>query len=138
MAGRRRRGPGAVRHDPTVDAWFESYSNPQKPLVQAVRDLVLAADDRVTETIKWQAPTFVYAGNIASFYPKATKHVSLMFHQGAALPDPTGLLEGSGDTSRVAKFLDLDDLSAKTDALQDIVRAWVRSRDEAGVGRRTR
>ncbi|QZY29109.1 DUF1801 domain-containing protein [Nocardioides coralli] len=118
----------AGRRSPEVDAWFATYDNPQKPLVQAVRDAVLASDDRVTETIKWQAPTFVFEGNIASFYPKARKHVSLMFHQGASLPDPAGLLEGEGDTSRVAKFADADDLAAKVDALQGLVRAWVEAR----------
>lgn len=114
--------------NPDVDAWFDGYDNPQKELVQAVRDVVLAADDRVTEAIKWQAPTFVHAGNIASFYPRATQHVSLMFHQGASLPDPHGLLEGDGDTSRVARFADADDLAAKADALQELVRAWVEAR----------
>jgi hypothetical protein len=108
-----------------VDAWFASYTNPQKDLVQAVREVVLGADPRVTEAIKWQAPTFMYAGNIASFYPKATKHVSLMFHQGASLPDPNGLLEGSGDTSRVAKFTDAQDLAGKADALRALIRAWI-------------
>ena len=116
------------QHDPDVDAWFERYDNPQKELVLAVREAILAADERVTEAVKWQAPTFVYAGNIASFYPKAKQHVSLMFHQGASLPDPAGLLEGEGDTSRVAKFADADDLAAKQDALQDLVRAWVEAR----------
>jgi hypothetical protein len=118
----------AGNRNPQVDAWFDAYTNPQKDLVQAVRTVILDTDDRVTEAIKWQAPTFMYAGNIASFYPRATKHVSLMFHQGAALPDPTGLLEGTGDTSRVAKFQDADDLTAKTDALRDLVHAWIESR----------
>lgn len=111
--------------DPDVDAWFETYDNPQKELVQAVRRTILDADPRVTETIKWKAPTFMYKGNLASFYPKSTKHVSLMFHSGAALPDPTGLLEGEGDTSRVARFLDDGDLAAKTDALRGLVDAWI-------------
>ncbi len=91
-------------HAPEVDSWFESYQNPQKALVLAVRDAVLDAHPGVTETIKWQAPTFVYNGNIASFYPKAKKTVTLMFHTGASIPDPDGLLEGDGDVSRVARF----------------------------------
>jgi len=110
--------------NPDVDAWFERYANPQKDLVQAVREVMLD-DDRVTETIKWQAPTFMYQGNIASFYPKSTKHESLMFHTGAALPDPTGLLEGEGETSRVARFQDTEDLAAKADALRGLVAAWI-------------
>jgi hypothetical protein len=116
---------GSGNRNPDVDAWFDRYDNPQKDLVQAVRDVVLDTDDRVTEAIKWQAPTFMHAGNIASFYPKSRQHVTLMFHTGASLPDPAGLLEGSGDTSRVAKFVDADDLAAKADALRGLVRAWI-------------
>lgn len=42
-----------VHRDPDVDAWFETYDNPQKELVQAVRRIILDADTRMTETIKW-------------------------------------------------------------------------------------
>ena len=83
-----------------VDAWFEAYDNPQNAAVQRVREMILAADPRITECIKWKAPTFVYIGNMASFYPKAKKHVSLMFHRGALIPGDHPLLEGTGDTSR--------------------------------------
>lgn len=48
-----------------------------------------------------------------------------MFHTGDALPDPTGLLEGERDTSRVARFLDDADLATKTDALRGLVVAWI-------------
>jgi hypothetical protein len=108
-----------------VDAWLATYDNPQLPLLAAVRAVVLDVDPRVTETIKWQAPTFVYRGNIASFFPKAKAHVALMFHTGATLDDPTGLLEGDGAVSRVARFQDAEDLAAKKDALQGLIRAWI-------------
>jgi hypothetical protein len=111
--------------DAAVDAWFETYDNPQKDLVQQVRRVILETDPRISEAIKWKAPTFMYKGNIASFYPRSKQHVSLMFHTGAALPDPTGLLEGEGDTSRVAKFLDEADLEAKAEALRGLVSAWI-------------
>ena len=111
--------------DPAVDAWFENYANPQKDLVQSVRSVILEADPRMSETIKWQAPTFMYKGNLASFYPRSTKHVSLLFHTGASLPDPTGLLEGEGDKSRVAKVRDEADLAAKADGLRGLVAAWI-------------
>ena len=110
---------------PDVDAWFDGYVNPQKELVQAVRRTVLDADPRVTEAINWKAPTFMYKGNIASFHPKTKTHVSLMFHTGASLPDPRGLLEDEGDTSRVARFTDAEDLASKADALRGPVTAWI-------------
>jgi hypothetical protein len=73
------------------------------------------------------APTFVHKGNIASFYPKTKTHASMMFHRGAALDDPDGLLEGEGegDVSRVARFPDADDLDAKRDALLRLIRQWI-------------
>lgn len=119
-------------HNPEVDAWFDQYDNRQRELVQAVRDAVLDADARVTETIKWHAPTFVYKGNIASFYPQTKTHASLMFHRGALLDDPDGLLEGEGDTSRVARFLDADDLERKLASLQRLIRQWIELQDAGG------
>ena len=116
---------------PEVDAWFARYENPQKELVLAVRDVVLAADDRVGEVIKWQAPTFVYRGNIASFFPRAKKHVALMFHQGASLPDPAGILAGDGDTARSLRITDAADLATKAEALAELIRAWIAARDRA-------
>jgi hypothetical protein len=114
--------------DPAVEKWFETYVNPQKALVRAVREVILNVDPRISETIKWKAPAFMFRGNIASFYPRSTKHVSLMFHTGAALPDPTGLLEGEGETSRVAPFLDESDLAAKTEALRGLIAGWIELR----------
>ncbi len=114
--------------NPVVDEWFESYDNPQKALVQAVREVLLDTDPRVQETIKWKAPTFMFEGNIASFYPRSKRAVSLLFHTGASLPDPDGLLEGGGDTGRVARFTDATDLDAKRGSLQNLIRAWIESR----------
>ena len=115
--------------NPAVDAWFETYDNPMKQAVQRVREIILGADPRITESIKWQAPTFEYRGNIASFFPKSRGHVSLMFHQGAAIPGEHPLLEGAGATARTAKFADLADVEAKRQALEAVVRAWCAHRD---------
>ena len=61
-----------------VDDWMAAYDSPMKPVVAAMREAILAADPRIGECIKWQAPTFTYKGNIASFFPKSKKHASLM------------------------------------------------------------
>lgn len=107
-----------------VDAWMAKYDNPQKPLVEAVRQVILRADKRIGETIKWQAPTFTYKGNLASFFPKSKAHVSLMFHNGAQIPGAFASLEGSGDVSRVMKIADAKDLKAKSPELKRLVKAW--------------
>jgi hypothetical protein len=117
---------------PEVDAWFERYENPMRPVVQRVREIVLGADARIDECIKWQAPTFTYRGNLASFYPKSKGHASLMFHQGALIPGEHPRLEGSGDTSRVLKVATVEEAEAARPDLEALVRAWIAWRDEGG------
>ncbi len=107
-----------------VDKWFEEYDNPMKEVVQAVREAILAADSRIEETIKWKAPTFVYKGNLASFFPKSKKHASLMFHKGASIQGDFPNLEGDGKEGRSMKFADLADLEDKREELSAIVVAW--------------
>jgi hypothetical protein len=36
-----------------VDAWFAKYENPMKEVVQRVRAIILEADPRIGECIKW-------------------------------------------------------------------------------------
>lgn len=115
-----------------VGAWLANYDNPMKDVVVRMREVILAADERIDETIKWQAPTFTYKGNMASFFPKSRKHASLMFHKGALIPGEFPNLEGDGKEARSFKVKDLDDLDRKTMELQAIVSAWCDQQDARG------
>ena len=117
--------------NPGVDAWLASYENPMKPLVERVREIMLDADDRIGETIKWSTPTFVYKGNLASFQPRARQFVSILFHTGASIPGEHPLLEGGGETARYARLTDAEEVEARRPELAAIVRAWCDSRDVA-------
>ena len=58
-----------MNRNPDVDRWFDEADHPLDPVMRRAREIILAADDRVTESIKWKTPTFAYKGNIASFNP---------------------------------------------------------------------
>ena len=51
-----------------------------------------------------------------------------MFHQGASLRHDMGVLEGDGEVSRVARFLDETDFEAKKPGLPAVIRNWMRDR----------
>ncbi len=115
-----------------VDAWLDRYDNPMKEVVLRAREVILAADERLGETIKWSTPTFTYRGNLASFQPRARQFASLLFHTGASIPGDHPILEGGGD---VARYVRLDDVAAverQRSALEAVVRAWCDARDAAG------
>lgn len=114
-----------MSNDSEVDGWFAGLDHPLGELMAEVRRVILATDDRVAECIKWKSPTFTFNGNIASINPRAKKHISLMFHQGAKIPGDYPALEGGGDTARYMKFESSEDLAAKTDALKAVVNGWI-------------
>jgi len=117
--------------DPEVVDWFASSNQPLVELMQNVRSAILAVDERITESIKWKSTTFSYRGNIASIDPKAKRHVSLLFHQGAAIPGQHPDFEGGGSTARYMRFADRAEVKAKRRGLQAAVRAWVAMKDRA-------
>jgi len=118
-----------MHKNPEVDAWLAAYDNPQKPVVAAVREAILKADGRIGEVIKWQAPTFVYKGNLASFFPKAKAHATLMFHKGASIEGDFPNLTGDGKEARTMTFDSVADVQAKSKELAAIVAAWCEQKD---------
>ena len=113
----------ADSHNPDVDRWFEETHHPLEPMLQRAREIILGADDRVSESIKWKTPTFAFRGNIASFNPSKTV-VSIMFHSGAEIPGDHPRLEGDGKLVRTMRFAGLDELEEGRADLEAVVRAW--------------
>ncbi len=121
--GRRRK----LNYDDEVEEWLVARDHPLDEAMRAARDVILGADDRITECIKWKTPTFVFEGNIVSFNP-SKKLISLMFHRGAEIPGDHPRLEGDGKLVRTMRFDDVDDVRAGADDLATAIRAWCDSK----------
>lgn len=111
--------------NPEVDKFLEEKKHPLNSEIQLIRKIILSTDHKIEETIKWQSPTFMYKGNIASFFMNAKKMVSLMFHKGALIKDNSGLLEGDGKEARTARFYSLEDVKNKKPALEAVIKEWI-------------
>jgi hypothetical protein len=109
-----------VNRNPDVDRWCEERNHPLDAVMWRAREIILAADERVTESIKWKTPTFAFRGNIASFNPSKNV-VSIMFHRGAEIPGNHPRLEGDGKLVRTMRFASLEDGRAD---LERAVSAW--------------
>jgi len=114
-----------------VDEYLAKKAHPLTDEIQLVRKIILGSDARMQETVKWSSPTFMYKGNMASFFMNAKKFVSLMFHKGALLDNPQGLLVGDGKEARVGRFDNLEDILNKREALEEMVGIWIKFRDES-------
>ena len=109
--------------NPEVDVWFAERQHPLEDAMQLTRRLILDADPRVTEWVKWKTPTYSFNGNIVSFNP-SKKLVSLLFHRGAEIPGDFPRLEGDGRLVRTMRFADVGEVEEAADELQAVIRAW--------------
>lgn len=118
-----------------VAAFLAALEHPHKPLVLAIRRLVLAADPAIGESIKWNAPSFHTTEHFATFHLRAKDGVQLVLHLGAKprpganakrdVPDPDGLLDWKGADRAVVTARDAKELTARKAALTRILRAWI-------------
>jgi hypothetical protein len=109
--------------NPEVDQWLDQTRHPLDATMRRAREIILGADERVTESIKWKTPTFSFKGNIASFNP-SKNFLSIMFHRGSEIPGEHPRLEGDGKLVRTMRFADLGDLEAGRADLEAAIRSW--------------
>jgi hypothetical protein len=112
--------PSAVRRDPRVEAWFD-FTDPFRLIVHPWFERMRACGGDVCETLHDGMPTAT-VGDAAFAYVNAfTAHASVGFFHGNALPDPAGLLEGTGKRMRHVKLrmgLEVDE-----EALSELIAA---------------
>ena len=67
-----------------------------------MRRIVKDSAPDATESIKWGMPVFEHNG-LLCYIGSMKRHVNFGFYLGSHLPDPDGLLEGTGKTLRHVK-----------------------------------
>ena len=97
---------------------------PAEPVLRRVRDIIMWADDRMTEYLKYGTVQFACKGDFANFVRHNEKTATLMFNRGAKIPGTYPNLEGSGPSARHMRFADPADVDAKTAELSKLAVAW--------------
>lgn len=111
---------------------MSGLNHPLKDEVERLRTAILESNDRITEHVKWNAPSFRYAGEdrvTFRLYPE--DRVQLVFHRGArvksdagtfAFDDDTGLLRWVANDRAVVA---LQDAEVNQQDLVDVINRWV-------------
>jgi hypothetical protein len=122
-----------------VDAYIAKLKHPLTKVVKDLRQIILSTDKEIGEEIKWNAPTFFYAGKMRPTNPKEYRRyivvfnlfkqdcIRLVFPSGAKVKDASGLLEGDyADGRRLAMFYNSKDVHSKEKALRAIITKWLK------------
>jgi hypothetical protein len=110
-----------TKPDSEVDRWFAG--KPAEPALRRVREVILKADPRMTEYLKYGTVQFAYDGDLASFVQHNQRHVSLMFNRGAKIQGRFPHLEGDGPSARFMRFEDVAQVNVRMPELTEVVAA---------------
>ena len=122
-----------------VDAYMARLKHPLAEVVEDLRQIILSTEKEIGEEIKWNAPTFFYAGKMKPTNPKEYRRyivvfnlfkqdcIRLVFPSGAKVKDASGLLEGDyADGRRLAMFYSSKDVQSKEKALRTVITKWLK------------
>ena len=123
-----------AKKGPTVEAFMAALEHPQKPLIARVRAIILGANGRITEQVKWNAPSFCYGGDdrvTMRLHPPT--QVQLILHRGAKVrpddgftfADDSGLLHWITNDRATVTLRSLAEVEAHEAALARLVERWM-------------
>jgi hypothetical protein len=107
-----------------IEKWFATKKPPAEMAMRRVREVILSADPRLTEYLKYGSVHFGYAGDFVTFVQADRKNVNLMFHRGARIPGRFSHLEGTHPSARFMRFADIDEVEKRAAELRKVAVAW--------------
>lgn len=117
-----------------VGAYMKALDHPLKKDIEAARKAILAADPKIEEGIKWNAPSYRLEDYFATFHLRAPDKVQLVFHRGATaktdgrkmkIADPNGLAKWLSDDRCLVTLGAGNTAKANLPALKSIVVEWI-------------
>jgi hypothetical protein len=112
---------GAVERDPAIDGWMKEHAGELGAIAQKWFELMRKCGDEVRELLHDGCPTACLGDAAFGYVNVFTSHVNVGFFQGASLPDPARLLQGTGKFMRHVKLK--PGMAANTAALRRLIEA---------------
>jgi hypothetical protein len=95
---------GSVERDPAIDAWMIEHPGKLGAIAQQWFEAMRKCGDEVRELLHDGCPVACLGDAPFGYVNVFPSHVNVGFFQGAALPDPARLLQGTGRFMRHVKL----------------------------------
>src|SRR3954447_5582965 len=95
---------GAVERDPAIDAWMNDHAGELGAIARQWFELMRHCGDEVRELFHDGCPVACLGDAPFGYVNVFSSHVNVGFFQGAGLPDPAHLLQGTGKFMRHVKL----------------------------------
>ncbi len=104
MTSKLLRFNGTVERDPAIEVWLKEHTGELGAIAQHWFQVMRECGDEVRELLHDGCPVACLGDTPFGYVNVFRAHVNVGFFQGAALPDPARLLEGTGKFMRHVKL----------------------------------
>ena len=124
---------GTVERDPAIAAWMKDHSGELGAIARRWFAAMRDCGDEAREVLHDGCPTVCLGDAAFGYVAVFSSHVNVGFFQGASLPDPARVLQGSGKFMRHVKVTpDKPTNDAALTALIDAAWLDIKARVEHG------
>ncbi len=110
-----------------VAEYMEKLKHPLKAEIELVRKIIKSSDKKLSERIKWNAPSYYYKEDLVTFNPRKQDAVHLVFHHPSIVKISSQLLEGEYKDRRMTYFKDSKQIKAGKKELQRVMKKLISS-----------
>lgn len=118
-----------------VTQFLDSQNHPFRNEIEQLRLIILGANDKLTENIKWNGPNYCFSGeDRITMRIQPPKQVQLIFHRGAKVKEQPhnrllindfGILTWKENDRAIAIFKSMEEINNSKLVLAKVVEAWI-------------
>jgi len=117
-----------------VDSYMGALEHPMAAQVERLRSAILGVDDRINESIKWNAPSFYVDDHFATFNLHYPDRIQIVLHAGAKVnpdarqfevSDPACLLKWAAADRASVTFGSDSEVDERLAAFLDVLKQWI-------------
>ena len=108
-----------------VNEYLAKLEHPLKREIEAIRVIIMNANNKLAERIKWNAPSYYYKEDLVTFNLRATNYVHLVFHHASIVTIRSAILEGDYKDRRMVYLHNMRAVKANKKELEKIMNELV-------------
>ena len=113
-----------------VAAYMKKLKHPLKPETDAVRAIIKNSSKKLSERIKWNAPSYYYKEDLVTFNHYKARFILLVFHNPAIVKIRSPLLTGDYKDRRLIYFDNMKAIKDNKKELERIMNELVNAMDK--------
>ena len=98
-----------VQKGEEIEDWISRAPEKIQPIVEKLMLILSEHPANFYQTVKWSYPWYSHNGSEMFSVSWHKEHAGFQLWNGAHIPNPTGLIEGTGKNGRNIKIKSLDD-----------------------------